>query len=127
MRRVFNNIKNRIKYSVYDYWRHKLVMLTVEACRQKKALKAKSSWAPICDGLSRLSCAKRGICKFVSTCCDKDLAHRLSEMGFTPGENIKVVERAAGGRSRGGVMIEIKGSKLALSDKIANDIFIKES
>jgi len=79
----------------------------------------------MCDGLSRLSCAKRGTCKFVSTCCDKKLAHRLSEMGFIPGGDIKVMERTS--RGAGGVTVEVKGSKLALSGQIANNIFIKES
>jgi Fe2+ transport system protein FeoA len=77
----------------------------------------------MCEGLNKLSCAKRGACKFVSTCCDEKLAHRLSEMGFTPGGNIKVVSC---GNSNGSVMVEVKGSKLALSNKIADSIFIKE-
>jgi len=124
MRRIFSNIKNRIKYSFYSYWHRKLVKSNNRKYRQDKALK--NSQLSMCDGLSRLSCAKRGTCKFVSTCCDEQLAHRLSEMGFIPGGNIKVVERASG-NSRGGVMVEVKGSKLALSEQIANNIFIKES
>jgi Fe2+ transport system protein FeoA len=124
MRRVFNNVKNRVKYCFYDYWRRKAVKANIKAYKQKKNLKI--ARFPICDGLSRLSCAKRGHCKFVSTCCDEQLAHRLSEMGFTPGGDIKVVEKA-GGTLRGSVMVEVKGSKLALSDKIANNIVIKET
>ncbi|MDR3112900.1 MAG: ferrous iron transport protein A [Endomicrobium sp.] len=124
MRRVFYNVKNRFKYCFYDYWRRKLVKTNIKMRGQNKTLKKPQP--PICDGLGRLSCAKRGVCKFVSTCCDEKLAHRLSEMGFTPGGDIKVVEEL-GRALRGSVMVEVKGSKLALSDKIANNIFIKEN
>jgi len=124
VRRIFNNVKNRIKYSFYSYWHRKLVKSKNKEYMQAKALNASQSSA--CEGISRLSCAKRGTCKFVSTCCDEQLSRRLSEMGFIPGGDIKVVERASGS-SRGGVMVEVKGSKLALSEQIADNIFIKES
>ena len=124
MRRVFHNVKNRFKYCFYDYWHRKLIKTAVKMRRQKKSLK--NLRMPICDGVCRLSCAKRGVCKFVSASCDEQLAHRLSEMGFTPGGDIKVVEEL-GSVLRGSVMVEVKGSKLALSDKIASRIFIKES
>lgn len=74
--------------------------------------------------MTKLSCAKKGACcKFVSTSCDADLGHRLLEMGFVPGEDILVVTNTG---SKGTVMVEVKGSKLALSHKIADNILVKE-
>jgi Fe2+ transport system protein FeoA len=42
-------------------------------------------------------------------------------MGFIPGEDVKVVSNSG---MKGSVMIEIKGSKLALSNKIAENILV---
>jgi len=118
MKRIFNNVKNRFKYCFYDYWHHKLAMSNIKNNRAGKLSKDL-----ICNGLSRLSCAKKGTCKFISACCEEGLAHRLSEMGFTPGGDIKVVARSG---SHGSIMVEVKGSKLALSDRIANEIIIRQ-
>ncbi|MDR2426885.1 MAG: ferrous iron transport protein A [Endomicrobium sp.] len=113
--RIFNSFKNRLKYCFYDYWHRKPAM-------SNKKIYNRNTNSAICKGLNKLSCIKRGSCKFVSACCDEKLARRLSEMGFTPGSSIKIVS----GSSRGSIMVEVKGSKLALSNKIADNIFIKE-
>lgn len=74
--------------------------------------------------MTKLSCAKKGACcKFISTSCDADLGHRLLEMGFVPGEDITVMTNTG---SKGTVMVKVKGSKIALSNKIAESILVKE-
>lgn len=74
--------------------------------------------------MSKLSCAKKGsCCKFISTSCDAPLEHRLLEMGFVPGEDITVVTNTG---SNGTIMVKVKDSKIALSNKIAEKILVKE-
>lgn len=74
--------------------------------------------------MSKLSCAKKGsCCKFISTSCDAPLEHRLLEMGFVPGEDITVVTNTG---SNGTIMFKVKDSKIALSNKIAEKILVKE-
>ncbi len=74
--------------------------------------------------MTKLSCARKGsCCKFISTSCDAPLEHRLLEMGFVPGEDITVVTNSG---SKGTVMVKVKGSKIALSNKIAEKIMVKE-
>ena len=74
--------------------------------------------------MTKLSCAKKGTCyKFVSTSCDALLEHRLLEMGFVPGEDITVVTNTG---AKGTVMVKVKDSKIALSNKIAETILVKE-
>ncbi|AKL98354.1 FeoA family protein [Endomicrobium proavitum] len=72
-------------------------------------------------GLIKLGSAQTGTYKFVAAFCDEDLGHRLLEMGFVPGGDVTVIANAG---LRGSVMIEIKGSKLALSHKIADNILL---
>jgi Fe2+ transport system protein FeoA len=71
--------------------------------------------------LISLSVAQRGEYEFITTLCDHEMEHRLMEMGFIPQTKIKVIENPD---SSGAVFIEIKGSKLALNSKIANDILV---
>lgn len=74
--------------------------------------------------MTKLSCAKKGTCcKFVSTSCDAPLERRLLEMGFVPGEDITVITNTG---EKGTVMVKVKGSKVALSNKIAENITVKE-
>ena len=74
--------------------------------------------------MTKLSCAKKGsCCKFISTSCEAPLEHRLMEMGFIPGEDITVVTNTGSKRT---VMVKVKGSKIALSNKIAENILVKE-
>jgi Fe2+ transport system protein FeoA len=73
--------------------------------------------------LTKLNFAKPGLYKFIFACClDESLGRRLLEMGFVPGEQVNVISNTG---SKGSVMVEIKGSKLALSNKIADNILIK--
>jgi Fe2+ transport system protein FeoA len=74
--------------------------------------------------LSSLSMAKKGEYEFITTLCDHELEHRLLEMGFVPKTKVKVIENPD---PRGAVLIEIKGSKIALNYKIANDILINSN
>jgi DtxR family transcriptional regulator, Mn-dependent transcriptional regulator len=53
---------------------------------------------------------------------DKKALHRLNEMGLTPGTNIKVSRIAP---LKGPVEIIVRGSRLALGDEIACNVFIK--
>jgi Fe2+ transport system protein FeoA len=74
--------------------------------------------------LISLSVAQKGEYEFVTTLCDHEMEHRLLEMGFVPQTKIKVIENPD---TRGAVLIEIKSSHLALSYKIANDIFVTDA
>jgi len=74
--------------------------------------------------MTKLSCTKKGTCcKFVSTSCDENLGHRLLEMGFMPGEEILVVTNTG---AKGSIMVKVKGSKIAMSNKIADKIMVVE-
>jgi len=48
------------------------------------------------------------------------LQRRLADMGLTPGVNIRVI---SGGR-RGQVVIDVRGSRLALGQGVANKILV---
>lgn len=74
------------------------------------------------EPLISLSIAEPGEYQFITTLCEHEMAHRLLEMGFIPETIIKVISNTG---ANGTVMIEIKGSKLALNSRIANDIVIK--
>jgi len=56
--------------------------------------------------------------------CDNRLAHRLLEMGFVPGEDISVLTNSG---KKGSIMIRVKGSKVALSNKIADNILVEKT
>ena len=74
--------------------------------------------------MGKLSSVKKGTCcKFVSSSCDPALCHRLTEMGFIPGEDLTVVTNTG---AKGSVMVKVKGSKIALSNKVADKIVVKE-
>ncbi|MDR3243852.1 MAG: ferrous iron transport protein A [Elusimicrobiota bacterium] len=73
--------------------------------------------------LISLSVAKKGEYEFITTLCEHEMEHRLLEMGFILHTIIKVIENPD---SNGAVFIEIKGSKLALNRKIANDILVAD-
>jgi Fe2+ transport system protein FeoA len=62
-------------------------------------------------------------CRLVSFGLENILAHRLCEMGFTSGATIKMLENTG---SKGTVMVEVKGSKLALGHKVADLILVEE-
>jgi DtxR family Mn-dependent transcriptional regulator len=53
---------------------------------------------------------------------DKKALHRLTELGLTPGTRIKVSRIAP---LKGPVEIEVRGSRLALGDEIACNVFVE--
>lgn len=75
--------------------------------------------------LSSLSIVPVGEYTFITTLCSPEMEHRLLEMGFVPQTVVKVIAKT-GGQENGSVLIEIKGSKLALNFKTANEILVKE-
>ncbi|MDR1942090.1 MAG: ferrous iron transport protein A [Endomicrobium sp.] len=103
----------------------KKILCRLRARRIKNLCIKKNNWLCCCDssddGALKLSKAKEGFYEFLCAKCDEHLVHRLLEMGFVPGDNIKVLSHMG---SRGSVMIEVKGSKLALSNKIADNILV---
>ncbi|MDR2860495.1 MAG: ferrous iron transport protein A [Elusimicrobiota bacterium] len=76
------------------------------------------------ENLISLSIAPEGEYTFITLICEPEIEHRLLEMGFIPGAEIKIVTKTGIGENSS-VMIEIKGSKLALNNKIANEILVK--
>ncbi|MDR1784815.1 MAG: ferrous iron transport protein A [Endomicrobium sp.] len=77
----------------------------------------------IVDNFTKLSCANPGKYKLLVTYCDRKLKYRLLEMGFIPGEGLTVISNSA---PNGGVMIKIKGAKIALSNEVADKILVRE-
>jgi Fe2+ transport system protein FeoA len=75
------------------------------------------------NGVAKLSDAVSGVYRFIAVYCDEKLAHRLLEMGFVPGEYLTVIENTG---PKGRIMIEIKGSKIALNNKIADKILLRK-
>ena len=100
---------------IYDYWRKRWI----KAHFQKfKAFNRCLQYS----NMAKLSSAVPGSYRFVVAYCDEKLRHRLLEMGFVPGEEITVVTNTG---DKGSIMIKIKGSKIALSNKIADNILLK--
>jgi Fe2+ transport system protein FeoA len=75
------------------------------------------------NGMAKLSDAVPGTYRFIVAYCGEKLAHRLLEMGFTPGEYLTVIENTG---PKGSVIIKIKGSKIALNNKIADKILLRK-
>ena len=74
--------------------------------------------------MTKLSSTKKGAsCKLVSTSCGAKLGRRLLDMGFMPGENILVMTNTG---KKGSIMVKVKGSKIVLSNKIADNITVME-
>jgi Fe2+ transport system protein FeoA len=73
--------------------------------------------------MAKLSDAVPGVYRFVVAYCDEKLAHRLLEMGFIPGEYLTVIKNTS---PKSNIVIKIKGSKIALSNKIADKILLME-
>lgn len=66
---------------------------------------------------------KGSICKIVAISCKEDITKRLMEMGFLIHE--KVLVKANTGKN-GSLLLKIKGSTIALSNKIAENIYVEE-
>ncbi|MDR2771869.1 MAG: ferrous iron transport protein A [Elusimicrobiota bacterium] len=79
----------------------------------------------IYGNLTSLSIVPVGEYIFAKTLCDPEMEYRLLEMGFVPGAPIKVISKD-GLNGESAVMVEIKGSNLALNGRIANDILVAD-
>ncbi|MDR1052364.1 MAG: ferrous iron transport protein A [Endomicrobium sp.] len=74
------------------------------------------------SGTIKLSDAIPGKYKFVSMHCDRIFVHKLLEIGFINDEEIFIIYNTG---LNGNVILKIKESKIALSNKIAKKIIIK--
>jgi Fe2+ transport system protein FeoA len=110
-----NFIKSIIK-QIYDYFRKRWIRAHFQKFKSfNKCLSY--------NGMAKLSDAVAGTYRFVVAYSDDDkLNQRLLEMGFVPNEEIIVI---ASGARKSGVMIKIKGSKIALNNEVANKILLK--
>jgi len=90
----------------------------------RKWVKSHYTSEPHNKGLHKLSGLRKNVsCKFMAANCDNRLAHRLLEMGFVPGEDVTVVTNSG---KKGSIMVKVKGSKVALSNKIADNILVRK-
>ncbi|MDR1523530.1 MAG: ferrous iron transport protein A [Endomicrobium sp.] len=70
-----------------------------------------------------LSTAVPGVYKCVlSNTSDKKLNTKLIEIGFIPGVKLRVIKNTG---KKGFIILKIKGSKIALSNKITDKILVK--
>jgi Fe2+ transport system protein FeoA len=109
-------LSKKIIRQIYRYW-HKHCIRT-----HFKKFKAFNSNPKHDNEVARLSNIVPGVYEFIAVYCDVRLGHRLFEMGFIPNEEITVIETTG---LNGIVMVKIKGSKIALSSKIADKILLK--
>jgi DtxR family transcriptional regulator, Mn-dependent transcriptional regulator len=72
--------------------------------------------------LSRLKEKQEGTISFIRG--DKKALHRLTDLGLTPGTKISVTRIAP---LKGPVQIAVRGSRLALGDEIACNVFVERS
>ncbi|MDR1244203.1 MAG: glycosyltransferase [Endomicrobium sp.] len=73
----------------------------------------------------KLSTAVPGVYKFASSNNnDKGLNHRLLEIGFIPGIRLRVIKNTG---EKGSLLLKIKGSKIVLSNKIADKILVERN
>ncbi|MDR3071307.1 MAG: ferrous iron transport protein A [Endomicrobium sp.] len=75
-----------------------------------------------CHNMVKLSNAVAGTYRFVTAHCDAKLRHRLLEIGFVPSEKLIVIEKTG---NKSNVVIRIKGSKIALSNKVADRVLLE--
>ncbi|MDR0800007.1 MAG: ferrous iron transport protein A [Endomicrobium sp.] len=107
-------LKKAIK-RIYEYWHERWVKAHFQ---NYKAFDSCLKY----NGMARLSSAGPGVYRFVIAYCDDKLGHRLLEMGFVPGGHLTVIENTG---PKGSIMVKVKGSKIALSNKIADKILLK--
>jgi Fe2+ transport system protein FeoA len=110
-----NYIKSIIK-QIYEYFRKRWV----RAHFQK--FKSFNKWLSH-NEMAKLSDAVPGAYRFVvANSNDDKLTQRLLEMGFIPNEEIIIIES---GVRKSGVMIKVRGSKIALNNNVAEKILLK--
>jgi Fe2+ transport system protein FeoA len=107
-------LKRTAKY-IYDYWHQHRIKTNL------KKIKAFNSHLEH-NSMIKLSDAFPGIYKFMAIHCDRKLEYRLLEIGFAQGEDIIVIENTG---HKGCIMLKVKNSKIALSNKIADNILLK--
>jgi Fe2+ transport system protein FeoA len=101
---------------IYGYWHDRWIRAHFQKYKSfNNCLKYNS--------MAKLSDAIPGVYRFVAAYCDEKLAHKLLEMGFIPGEYLTVIENTG---PKGSILIKIKDSKIALSNKIADKILLKK-
>ena len=71
---------------------------------------------PACGGCPLAACATGCKAAVLSMDCEHGEAHRLRGMGLFEGTMIRVID------SRNGMLLEVKGSKLALGSSLASSI-----
>jgi Fe2+ transport system protein FeoA len=75
-----------------------------------------------CNIVVKLGSAVPGVYVFVAAYCSKKFGYRLLEMGFVPGEELTVIVNTG---HNGSVVVKVKGSKIALGNRIADKILLK--
>ncbi|MDR3256069.1 MAG: ferrous iron transport protein A [Endomicrobium sp.] len=109
-------MRKKIMKSIYEYWHRRWIKAHFQKFKSfNNCLKY--------NCMAKLSNAVPGVYRFVAAYCDEKLGHRLLEMGFVPGEKLTVIANIG---SKGSVMVKVKGSKIALSNKIADKILLKK-
>ena len=78
--------------------------------------KDKVQTAPGCGGCPLAACATGCKAAVLSMDCEHGEAHRLRGMGLFEGTMVRVLD------SRNGMLLEVKGSKLALGQSLASSI-----
>lgn len=58
-----------------------------------------------------------------SVACDPDVAHRMMTLGWRQGEPVRVMQKAAGGAK----VIDLGGSRIAVSAKLARTLLVEAS
>jgi Fe2+ transport system protein FeoA len=117
-----NSLKNKLKHIFFNYWHRRKYLQKSHFIHKPNICFHKCRHKNLPEGSIQLSEAKIGNdYKFVIANCDHCLEHRLLSMGFLPGQKVKIVANTG---CKGTVMIEIKGSKLMLNNRIANNIFV---
>jgi Fe2+ transport system protein FeoA len=75
-----------------------------------------------CNVVVKLGSAVPGVYVFVASYCSRKFGYRLLEMGFVTGEELTVIVNTG---HNGSVVVKVKGSKIALSSRIADKILLK--
>ena len=100
---------------LYEYWKKRWIRARFKKCKSLNQ-------CIMYNGMAKLSDAESGTYRFIAAYCDEKLGRRLLEMGFVPGEEISVLINTG---AKGSIMVKVKGSKIVLSNKIADNILIK--
>lgn len=100
---------------IYEYFRKRWVRIHFQKFKSFNKYLS-------CNGMAKLSDVVPGAYKFVAAYGDAKLNLRLLEMGFVPNEEVIVIES---GKKKSGIMVKIRGSKIALNNKVAEKILLK--